>query len=440
MLTKDQDLDDDDLPTTIMPAGLPQVAPKRRSLAKDLSGLFRLSTEAVHKTTEVVEAQHSRLDWFGNLLFSDKGQDKARNPIAAMVYNSIYKINGMVGTSMEFVVSNVLEPLLGEEAPSQRKEAAIAILNGVVGDYLEAQHNPLAIEMQWRTLEDSATSTTATTCSSSSSTKKHYLLLIHGSCNSPHDWWQEGHNHGIAISHELDTEVEPLFLQFNTGLHISENGKRLSQAIQQLVDNNNSPASSEIHISIIAHSMGGLVARSACYYASQEEDNDNTSTWIQHLDHLITLGTPHHGAILERGGKLVDAVLGAHRFTEPLSWLGKIRSDGVMDLGYGNVRDEDWSEHDDHTDHRQPTPLPSHVRTLAIAAVKGDANNRAIGMIQHLRTDGLVTEDSALGRGHAANPELNLVFQEHAIFYNLGHIGLLSSLEVYKTMLCFLSS
>ena len=30
--------------------------------------------------------------------------------------------------------------------------------------------------------------------------------------------------------------MEPLFLHYNTGLHISENGKLLSQSIQQLVN------------------------------------------------------------------------------------------------------------------------------------------------------------------------------------------------------------
>jgi hypothetical protein len=236
----------------------------------------------------------------------------------------------------------------------------------------------------------------------------------------------------------------------------------LSQCIQQLIneveEKDDSSSSDIIRISIIGHSMGGLVARSACYYASQQDGASSSSSWIQHLHHLITLGTPHHGAILEQGGKLVDSVLGAHRFTEPISWLTKIRSAGVMDLGYGNVRDEDWSscghDNDDEDkensesknraaliDNRQPTPLPSKVRCLAIAAVLGDANsssNRILGKV--LRTDGLVTEASALGIGHVTNPELNLVFDMSRTIYNLGHLGLLSSQDVYRTILCFLKT
>ena len=454
---------------------------QRRSITRDLSGLCQLSTDAIHKTTQVVEAQHSRLDILSTVLFTDRGTDKVRNPIAAMIYNSIYNINSFVGNSLEYIVLQ-LEPLLESSKENyngmpptttttpHRIEIVIAILNGIVGDYLHSQDNPLQIHMQWRSLskddiDDEVEGRTLSpqkqkTIQQMKKKKKHYLLLIHGSCASPHDWWQQGHNHGIALAAALSNNIEPLFLHYNTGLHISENGKLLSQCIQQLVneveEKDDSSSSDIIRISIIGHSMGGLVARSACHYASQQ-DGASSSSWIQHLHHLITLGTPHHGAILEQGGKLVDSVLGVHRFTEPISWLTKIRSAGVMDLGYGNVREEDWScghDNDDEDkensqrknraaliDNRQPTPLPSKVRCLAIAAVLGDANsssNRLLGTV--LRTDGLVTEASALGIGHVNNPELNLVFDMSRTIYNLGHLGLLSSQDVYRTILCFLET
>lgn len=391
--------------------------PPRRSIGADISGWLRLGSDAVHKTTQLVEAQHSRLDFLGNAIFADRGKDKARNPIAALVYNSIYTINSLVGTSLDCVV-NTIEPHLGDTEPSQRKEAALAILNGVVGDYLEDQKNPLAISMQWRKPNEK---------------KNHrYLLLIHGSCNSPQDWWQEGHNHGMALTEALD--YTPLFLHYNTGLHISENGKLLSKLIQELVDENK-VEDKPIQISIVGHSMGGLVARSACHLAEQEKQE-----WLQHVNHLVTFACPHHGAMLERGGKLVDAVLGAHQFTEPLSWLGKIRSKGVTDLGYGNIQEADWKDKEGvTTDTRVPSPLPKNIRTMALAAVLGDMNassNRLLG--ESMRTDGLVTEASALGKGHT-QPEMNLEFEESLTFYNTSHVGMLSSEEVYDVLLKFLS-
>jgi len=62
--------------------------------------------------------------------------------------------------------------------------------------------------------------------------------------------------------------------------------------------------------------------------------------------------------------------------------------------------------------------------------------NRLLG--ESIRTDGLVTEASALGRGDV-NSALNLEFEEQITFYNMGHFGLLSSKEVYTTILCYLS-
>lgn len=126
-----------------------------------------------------------------------------------------------------------------------------------------------------------------------------------------------------------------------------------------------------------------------------------------------------------------------------MSWLGKIRSDGVNDLGYGNVRDEDWKGYSGIDDNRKPTPLPSlvnkEIRTLAIGAVMGGQDssvNHVLG--EGIRTDGLVDEASALGRGHR-NEEMNLDFDERVTIYNTGHIGLLGSDEVYAATLCFLS-
>ena len=145
---------------------------------------------------------------------------------------------------------------------------------------------------------------------------------------------------GTALAESLG--YTPLFLHYNTGLHISENGKHLAASIDRLAksyakyqesqqpqDDSKAPLS----MAVIGHSMGGLVSRSACHYAQTEEHG-----WLEKLSHMITLGSPHHGAVLERGGKLVDAVLGAHPYTEPISWLGKIRSKGVTDLGYGEFR------------------------------------------------------------------------------------------------------
>ena len=143
-----------------------------------------------------------------------------------------------------------------------------------MGDYLEEKQNPLAISVQCRTLPTTVNNNCGDVTemqkhqqsSISPTSSKRLLLLIHGSCNSPQDWSQEGHNHGIALSNAL--YYNPLILHYNNGLHISDNGLLLAQSIHELVDDNNE-SDQEITITIVAHSMGGLVARSACHYAAQ---------------------------------------------------------------------------------------------------------------------------------------------------------------------------
>ena len=68
--------------------------------------------------------------------------------------------------------------------------------------------------------------------------------------------------------------------------------------------------------------------------------------WRATLRSLICLGTPHHGAPLERGGNLLERLLGVTRYSAPLARLARLRSAGVTDLRYGNVLDEDWAYHD----------------------------------------------------------------------------------------------
>lgn len=217
--------------------------------------------------------------------------------------------------------------------------------------------------------------------------------------------------------------------------------------------------------------MGGLVARSACHHATAVVDVDNrldqfndfnSHNWLARLEHVVFLGTPHHGAMLERGGKWVDHLLAANHYSEPFARLGKIRSNGVMDLGYGNVREEDWQDDTADTDTaanvggqqrrrgpgdgRLPTPLPCGVKCYAIAAVATAATSEEqsddLNLRDHVIGDGLVTVSSALGQGHVNNPELNLSIplSHQKIVRGVGHAGLLSSKEVYDTIRTFLES
>jgi pimeloyl-ACP methyl ester carboxylesterase len=177
---------------------------------------------------------------------------------------------------------------------------------------------------------------------------------------------------------------------------------------------------------LVAYSMGGLVARSACHYGALAGH-----TWRRRLDKLVFLGTPHHGAPLERGGNWIDVLLGVSPYSAPLARLGKIRSAGITDLRFGNLVDEDWNLRDRFAfggDRRAVVALPEGVACFAIAAITarkaGDLSGRLLG-------DGIVPLASALGRH--ANPQLALGFDESRQWVACGtnHLDLLSRPEVY---------
>ncbi len=185
---------------------------------------------------------------------------------------------------------------------------------------------------------------------------------------------------------------------------------------------------------IMGHSMGGLVARSACHYG-KAAGND----WLRYLRKLVFLGTPHHGATLARGGDWAGVILDVSPYTAAFARLGKIRSSGITDLHYGSLLDEDW-EHQDRfarsTDIRHDVPLPDGVQCYAVG---GSIAKKASTLSEQLLGDGLVPLRSALGQH--ANPRRNLPILESQqwIGYGMNHMDLLDSPEVYEQVRQWLS-
>ena len=117
------------------------------------------------------------------------------------------------------------------------------------------------------------------------------------------------------------------------------------------------------------------------------------------------MGTPHHGAPLERVGNWVGTPLDKLTVTRPFAKIGQIRSAGITDLRYGNVLETDWQEADRFErapDARQPLPLPAGVACYAIAATTlahggGPMAPAREALSRKMVGDGLVPLQSALG-------------------------------------------
>jgi hypothetical protein len=145
---------------------------------------------------------------------------------------------------------------------------------------------------------------------------------------------------------------------------------------------------------------------------------------------MFFLGTPHHGAPLERGGQWIDGLLGASPYTAAFSRLGKLRSAGITDLRHGSLLEEDWAGADRFAhghDTRTPVPLPAGVVCHALAgALRRDDGERA----SRLLGDGLVPVDSALGRHTQAARALAFDPSRLWVGQGLGHLDLLGHADV----------
>ena len=182
------------------------------------------------------------------------------------------------------------------------------------------------------------------------------------------------------------------------------------------------------------HPIHAQIIRSAVHYARADGLG-----WPQRLRSIVFLGTPHHGAPLERAGNIVDVLLGSTSFTAPFARLGHLRSAGITDLRFGCVLDEDWHGHNRFhrkPDSRQRVPLPEGVACFAIAATT--AAKRSL-LADRLIGDGLVPLHSALGHHRDAKRRLDFPKSSQWIAYQTSHMALLSHPEVAAQMLRWLS-
>ena len=392
--------------------------PKDLNPSSDLRGAGSLTIDAIKGITDLVESMHHTITSLGGVL-GDPGQQRTTG-FTGMVYRNIRTVTELVGSGIDSLLDK-LSLIIEEKESSPEREAVLAALNGVLGDHLVARNNPLAIPMRFRRngkpLSEQALSEAI------QQSNGRLAIMAHGTCMSDLQWNREEHDHGAALARDLG--FVPLYLHYNTGLHISENGRNFSDILETIIDQSPQPVS----LFIVAHSMGGLVARSACSYGKLSDH-----TWLNRLQKLIFLGTPHHGALLERGGNWIEMILEISPYSAPFSRLGKIRSAGVTDLRHGNILDADWKGRDRFEpsgDQRTPVPLPNNVQCYTIAATTGKEPSK---LGDDIIGDGLVTLDSALGRHK--NPNFNLLFPEahQWIGRNMNHWDLLNHPDVYETI------
>lgn len=418
------DADDEDPAAPPRPRGRLRSALKHLQ-ASDLRGVARLATQATLGVSRIAEGVHqSVLGTLGAPGGAAPGQARG---LTGLVYGAVRGGARLVGWGADQALAG-LEPWLQRlEAPggaeTPERVAVLAALNGVMGDQLAATGNPLALPMTLR-CQGRVLPAQGPWPPLSPLPGGRLLLLIHGLCMNELLW--AGGPADFATALAEDFGCTPVHLRYNTGLHTSQNGQALAVQLQALVARWPVPVQS---ISVLAHSMGGLVMRSACEAARQQGLG-----WLGALRHIVFLGTPHHGAPLERAGHGVDLLLASTPWTAPFARLGQLRSAGITDLRYGHVLDADWQGRDRFRrspDRRTLLPLPEGVACFTVAATLAA---RRSPLADRLVGDGLVPLRSALGQHDDPARTLHFPPERQWLAYRMGHLELLHRPEVLSAL------
>jgi hypothetical protein len=369
----------------------------KRPPVTDLRGYGRLVADATRGVANVAESLHHAITRVpGPLGTAPAGRTRG---ITRLVYDSVRAGAWLAGHGFDAALA-LATPWLPEATSTAQHEGVRAALNGVFGDHLAATGNPLAIPMRFRHAGEPLTLTRAALAASLPQAGARPLVLVHGLCTNDLQWRRNGHDHGTHLARSLG--CTPLYLHYNSGRPIATNGAEFAALLETLLQEWPVPVT---QLTVIGHSMGGLVARSAVTAARRARH-----AWPRSLRRLVFLGTPHHGAVLEQLGHWVERALRISPYSAPFAGLGAARSAGITDLRHG-----------------VDTRLPRGIECYAIAATLGaharPARDPLVG-------DGLVPLDSALGLRTATHRSLDFPPDRQWIARATSHLDLLASAGV----------
>ncbi len=310
----------------------------------------------------------------------------AQQAMTAGVYAAVRGATRAAGIA----AGKVAESRCDETAPALEESKTAKLvgwLNCAFGDALAEARSPLAAQMSVRVDACAVLTTAECLAVSFPDAGGRVVVFLHGLAGTEAVWGAP--SYGERLTEDVD-DVTAVHVRYNTGRHISDNGHDLTALLDELVTH---WPTTVTQLVLVGHSMGGLVIRSACHYA-----DGSGHTWPKLVTDIVSLGSPHRGAPLERATNVITAALGRLPEIAPLAKLVDRRSAGVKDLRYGYLLDDDWSGYDADEvgiDRGADVPLHPTARQHFVAAtltVKPD------GRLGSLVGDLLVLPASAHGQ------------------------------------------
>lgn len=287
-----------------------------------------------------------------------------------------------LGLSVAFPASEEAQALPTEAVPLLSSiigdkiwlgDATLGLLNAAVGDHLHRSGSELDLSMVFRIGDEyvAAEGPALSEALKNIDASEKVAVFVHGLGTTEWSWCLEAEAyHGdpsanFATMLARDLGFTPIFVRYNTGRHVSDNGRRFAALLESLALAYPMPIED---LSVFGHSMGGLVASSACVHAEEHD-----MAWTKFLRRVFYFGSPHQGAPLARVGHALTETLGQVDLpaTQILARILEKRSAGVHDLYNGAIVDEEWLTH--HPLSRDSLPVPHAAHYFVSASVTEDA-------------------------------------------------------------------
>jgi pimeloyl-ACP methyl ester carboxylesterase len=312
-----------------------------------------------------------------------------------------------------------------DTAPTPIRDGVVGAISGLVGDYMARERNPLTPRLGFyhdgRRLPVDAGGVRAAFPAATS----RIAVFVHGLSSTERSWRffvNDADPESVPYGDRLHAELgfTPLYVRYNSGLHVSHNGRLLARELHRLLDAYPVPVEEVV---LVGHSMGGLVARAACHAGARRP-------WTARVSNVVCLGSPHLGAPLEKAVHAGTAVMNAFAVSRPIATLLEARSLGIRDLRFGYVADADWRRRDPtafFANHRTPVPRLAHARYRFVGATFRASLRDRLG---HVFGDGLVRLPSATACA--------LADADSAAFPGVNHLRLLNHPSVYRQLLAWL--
>jgi pimeloyl-ACP methyl ester carboxylesterase len=343
--------------------------------------------------------------------------------------------NGVVGAlgGATAAAGRGAEALVGRRPAPRRPLSAtlpggmgLAALNGLIGDRLERERSPLQEPMAVRVGGFPIPPERDELAQAFPQATPRLVVFVHGLMGEENGWRlgvRQGRlDYGTRLSQELG--FTPVYVRYNSGRHISENGRSLADLLEAVVGA--WPVEVE-QVALVGHSMGGLVSRSACYRAALED-----AAWVRNVRHVISLGSPHMGAPLEQAAHMASYAANLLPETRMFSAFLRRRSSGIRDLRHGSLVDEDWRDRDPEVLRAaacQEVPLLDGATHCFVSATVTRSARHPLGRVIG---DTLVLRPSATGRSRTRKLGFEDEYGLHIGATN--HIALLNHPAVYEKL------